>query len=91
MSLDTPKFLEQLAARIGPAQVLREGDLSAWTLDWRRRWPGRALAVARPGTTEEVAQVMRLCAEHRVAVVPQGATPAWSAPRCPTPAARSCC
>ncbi|MFM2342451.1 MAG: hypothetical protein RLZZ592_2104, partial [Pseudomonadota bacterium] len=40
--------------------------------DWRRRWPGRALAVARPGTTEEVAQVMRLCAEHRVAVVPQG-------------------
>jgi FAD/FMN-containing dehydrogenase len=72
MSLDTPKFLEQLAARIGPAQVLREGDLSAWTLDWRRRWPGRALAVARPGTTEEVAQVMRLCAEHRVAVVPQG-------------------
>ncbi|MDQ5896249.1 MAG: hypothetical protein QG612_335 [Pseudomonadota bacterium] len=72
MSLDTPKFLEQLAARIGPAQVLREGDLSAWTLDWRRRWPGRALAVARPGTTEEVAQVMRLCAKHRVAVVPQG-------------------
>ena len=48
MSLDTPKFLEQLAARIGPAQVLREGDLSAWTLDWRRRWPAAACAASCP-------------------------------------------
>ena len=33
---------------------------------------GKALAVARPGTTAEVAQVVRLCAEHGTPIVPQG-------------------
>ena len=57
---------------LGPAQVLTDGDLSAWELDWRRRWRGRALAVVRPGNTAEVAQVLRLCARHGAPVVPQG-------------------
>jgi 2-keto-3-deoxy-L-rhamnonate aldolase RhmA len=33
---------------------------------------GRALAVAQPDTTEDVAAVVRWCAQHRVPVVPQG-------------------
>ncbi|MGH7211880.1 MAG: FAD-binding oxidoreductase, partial [Acetobacteraceae bacterium] len=33
---------------------------------------GRAQAVVRPGTTEEVAAVVRLCAEAAVPIVPQG-------------------
>jgi FAD/FMN-containing dehydrogenase len=40
------------------------GDLSAWELDWRKRWRGRALAVVRPGSTAEVAAVVRACAAH---------------------------
>ena len=65
-------LLSQLAAIVGAAQVLTEGDLSAWELDWRRRWRGRARAVVRPGSTAEVAAVLRCCAAHGVAVVPQG-------------------
>jgi FAD/FMN-containing dehydrogenase len=46
----------------------------------------------RPGSTQEVAQVVRLCAEHGTPLVPQGATPGSWAAACPTaPAARWCC
>ena len=57
---------------VGPAQVLTTGDLSAWELDWRKRYRGRALAVVRPGSTAEVAAVVRCCAEAGVSIVPQG-------------------
>jgi FAD/FMN-containing dehydrogenase len=65
-------LLDALRAALGPAQVLSEGDLGAWELDWRRRWHGRARAVLRPGSTVEVAQVLRLAAAHGATVVPQG-------------------
>jgi FAD/FMN-containing dehydrogenase len=64
--------LQALRAIVGPGQVLAEGDLSAWEQDWRRRWRGKALAVVRPGSTAEVAAVLRWAHAQRVAVVPQG-------------------
>jgi FAD/FMN-containing dehydrogenase len=66
------EFLQRLRERLGAAGLLEGGDLSAYENDWRKRYAGRALAVARPASTDEVAAVMRLCHEHRVAVVPQG-------------------
>ena len=65
-------FLVALHERLGDAGLLVGGDLAAYEKDWRKRYIGRALAVARPASTAEVADVMRLCHEHRVAVVPQG-------------------
>ncbi len=65
-------FLDGLRRLVGPARVLAEGDLSAWELDWRKRWRGKALAVVRPGSTEDVAAVVRACAAQGVSVVPQG-------------------
>ncbi len=65
-------LLPALVAAVGPAQVLCAGDLSAFELDWRKRFRGRALAVVRPGSTAEVAAVLRACAAHGAAVVPQG-------------------
>ncbi|MBA4344611.1 MAG: hydroxyacid dehydrogenase [Methylibium sp.] len=70
--MSTAALLQALRAELGAAQVLSEGDLSAYEMDWRRRYPGRALAVVRPGSTAEVASVMRQCAAHGVALVPQG-------------------
>ena len=69
---DPAGLLERLRAAVGPAQVLTEGDLSAYQLDWRQRYRGKALAVVRPGTTDEVAAVVRACAAHGAGIVPQG-------------------
>jgi FAD/FMN-containing dehydrogenase len=65
-------LLRALRACVGADQVLTEGDLSSYELDWRRRFRGRALAVVRPADTAQVAAVVKLCAAHRVSLVPQG-------------------
>ena len=65
-------FLDQLRSICGPDHVLTEGDLSAWEVDWRKRSHGKALAVVRPGNTDEVAQVVKACVSARVSLVPQG-------------------
>ncbi len=68
----SPALLDALARAVGPANVLVEGDLSAFELDWRRRWHGRAGAVVRPQSTAEVAAVVKACAAHGASIVPQG-------------------
>ncbi|XAH23821.1 FAD-binding oxidoreductase [Xylophilus sp. GW821-FHT01B05] len=65
-------FLEQLRAILGAAHVLTGDDAAGYLTDQHRRLTGRALAVARPADTAQVAQVVRLCREHRVPIVPQG-------------------
>jgi FAD/FMN-containing dehydrogenase len=68
----SPDFLDALRAIVGEANVLTTGDLSAWELDWRKRERGRALAVVRPASTDEVAKVVLACASAGVSMVPQG-------------------
>ncbi|WP_326533385.1 FAD-binding oxidoreductase [Pseudorhodoferax sp.] len=65
-------LLDSLRATVGAAHVLTDGDLSAWEQDWRKRARGKALAVVRPATTEQVAQVVKACAAAGVSLVPQG-------------------
>ncbi|HRK85301.1 FAD-binding oxidoreductase [Alcaligenes sp. CHO6] len=65
-------FLNELEQRIGQQHVLTGQSMQQYLEDWRGRYTGTAVAVARPATTQEVAQVVRLCAEHRVPIVPQG-------------------
>ncbi|KQU64451.1 MULTISPECIES: FAD-binding oxidoreductase [unclassified Rhizobacter] len=67
-----PLLLEALRAIVGPANVLTDGDLAGYEQDWRKRYRGKALAVVRPGSTDEVARVVAACARHGTAVVPQG-------------------
>ena len=57
---------------VGAANVLDSGDLSAWEIDWRKRYHGRARLVARPASTAEVAAVVKACAAAGVALVAQG-------------------
>ena len=65
-------LIDTLQRIVGAAHVLTEGDLGAWEQDWRRRERGKALAVVRPGNTDEVAAVVRACAAAGTSIVPQG-------------------
>ena len=72
---DDAALLKALRAALGDAHVLvadGHDDLERHLLDWRRRYRGRALAVARPLDVAQVAEVVRLCARHGVGIVPQG-------------------
>jgi FAD/FMN-containing dehydrogenase len=67
-----PDLLQSLRSTVGPTHVLTTGDLSNWEQDWRKREHGKALAVVRPASTAEVAQVVQACAAAGVSIVPQG-------------------
>ncbi|MCE2661072.1 MAG: hypothetical protein LW854_23055 [Rubrivivax sp.] len=61
-------------------RLLEAADAMApFLTDWRRKWTGQAIAVAQPDSADGVAQVLRWCRAHGVAVVPQGATRACPA------------
>lgn len=64
--------LGELAALVGAANVITGNDAHSYLTDWRGRYSGSALAVVRPGSTQEVADVVKWCGRHQVPIVPQG-------------------
>ncbi|HEY6439114.1 MAG TPA: FAD-binding oxidoreductase [Acetobacteraceae bacterium] len=66
-------LLAAILAVVGERGLLTDAaDTAAYAVDWRRLYQGRTPAVIRPGSTDELAQVVRLCAKARVPIVPQG-------------------
>jgi FAD/FMN-containing dehydrogenase len=66
-------FINAVQARLGSKSLLTDpSDIEPWLTDWRGRWHGRSAAILQPRSTEEVATMVALAAEHRVALVPQG-------------------
>ncbi len=66
-------LIDTLRALLGTAHVLTEPfDIAPYCTDWRGRYSGQPLCVARPGSTAEVAAVVAACAAANVAIVPQG-------------------
>jgi FAD/FMN-containing dehydrogenase len=47
-------------------------DMAPFLTDWRRRWTGRAQAVAQPESAADVAQVVDWCRAQGRPIVPQG-------------------
>jgi FAD/FMN-containing dehydrogenase len=69
----TQAFLDAVAALLGPRGFTRDAELvGPWLTDWRGRYTGKAVGLASPASTAEVAALVRLCAEHGVPIVPQG-------------------
>jgi FAD/FMN-containing dehydrogenase len=68
-----PEFLDLLSTRLGSQHVIHDqAAMEGYLVEERKLYRGTALAVVRPGSTEEVALVVRECAKADVAVVPQG-------------------
>ncbi len=66
-------FLTLCRAAIGANYVLTEAtDTATYLTDWRGRFTGSALAVVKPGSTAEVAAVVKLCNQFKIPLVPQG-------------------
>jgi FAD/FMN-containing dehydrogenase len=65
--------LDRLKALVGPGGFV-EGpeDTAAHSRPWRGKWEGRTPLVLRPKTTGEIAAIVKLCAETRTPIVPQG-------------------
>jgi D-lactate dehydrogenase (cytochrome) len=66
-------LVERIRGIVGSAGLIGTAEEALpYATDWRRRYRGKAVAVVRPASTAEVAEVVRVCAESRTAIVPQG-------------------
>jgi FAD/FMN-containing dehydrogenase len=58
---------------VGDTNVLTDPEVTAsYAVDWTGRFRGAAAAVIRPGSTQEVAEVVVRCRHQGLALVPQG-------------------
>ncbi|WP_420004413.1 FAD-binding oxidoreductase [Arenibacterium sp. LLYu02] len=65
--------IETVLACLPAEIVVTDPDIIApFMTDFRKQYTGRAKAVLRPRSVEEVQQIVRTCASHGVALVPQG-------------------
>ena len=66
-------LIDELTALLGTDAVITgEAAMAFATEDWRGRYGGKALCVARPADTAQVAAVVACCARHGAPVLPQG-------------------
>ncbi|MCM2563392.1 FAD-binding oxidoreductase [Lutimaribacter sp. EGI FJ00015] len=63
-------MLDKLSAIVGATNVMTGDARARWMTEWTGYFPSDPLAVVRPGSTEEVAQVIRLANETGTPVVP---------------------
>src|SRR4051812_11238743 len=67
------RLIDQAGRKLGPKAVITDAsEIEPWVSDWRGRVHGSSPAMFAPASTEEVVEIVRLAAEHRVPLVPQG-------------------
>jgi FAD/FMN-containing dehydrogenase len=65
-------LIASLRAAFSGRLLTESQDKAPFLTDWRGKWTGKALAVAQPDRTEDVARVVQWCIANGMAVVPQG-------------------
>jgi FAD/FMN-containing dehydrogenase len=69
----TRETLDALVRIVGEEHAIRdESAMTPYLIEWRDRYRGKAALVVKPGTTEEVAAILKRANETRTAIVPQG-------------------
>ena len=73
MTVINNALFQQFEAIVGSPHALHQDELVAsYTTDWTGRFQGSTPLVLRPGTTEEVAAIVRVASDAEIALVPQG-------------------
>ena len=73
MTAPAPAALAALKSVLGDGGWTDDpADIAPWLTEWRNRWQGHTPLMLMPRSTAQVAAAVRVCAEHRVAMVPQG-------------------
>ncbi len=67
------EILDQMSAIVGAKNVITDADaMVPYLKEWRDLFRGKAQAIVRPGSTEEVVALVKLAAATGTALVPQG-------------------
>ena len=64
-------FITELRELLGRYALTEEKDIAPYVIDDRRRYIGDAVAVALPGSHDEVVKVLKLTEKYQIPVIPQ--------------------
>ena len=78
-------LIGSLSTIVGGDAVLIGALAAPYYSDWRGRYSGTALAVVFPLDTQQVAEAIKLCAENKITIVPQGGNTSLSGASVPLP------
>src|SRR6476661_8470022 len=80
------RLIEEAGRKLGPkAVIIDAAEIEPWVSDWRGRVHGASPAMLAPASTEEVVEIVKLAAELRVPLVPQGGNTGMAAGATPPP------
>lgn len=66
-------ILDRMAGVVGPKNIVTDADaMVPYLKEWRDLFRGKAQGIVRPGSTAEVAELVKLAAESGATLVPQG-------------------
>lgn len=69
----SPELLDELKGAVDPGGWTSDPeDLEPHLTEWRKAVRGRTALMLWPSSTEQVSTIVRICARHRVGLVPQG-------------------
>ncbi|WP_417517154.1 FAD-binding oxidoreductase [Minwuia sp.] len=73
MSDIAQETIDRLIGAVGPKGAITAlEDMQPYLVEWREKWRGRSPLVLRPETTDQVSEIVRICAETGTRIVPQG-------------------
>ena len=80
------RLIDEAGRTLGSKAVITDPlEIEPWVSDWRGRVHGASPAMFAPSSTDEVVEILRLAAEHRVPLVPQGGNTGMAAGATPPP------
>ena len=73
MPAPSPAAIAALKSALGDGGWTDDpAEIAPWLTEWRGRWTGHTPLMLTPRSTPQTAQAVRICAEHGVAITPQG-------------------
>ncbi|CAI3926821.1 FAD/FMN-containing lactate dehydrogenase/glycolate oxidase (GlcD) (PDB:1AHU) [Commensalibacter communis] len=71
--MDINSFIHDLTSIVGSQGIITNPkDTEIYNTDWRQIFQGNSIAVLRPQNTQEVSDVVKLCVQYDVTIIPQG-------------------
>jgi FAD/FMN-containing dehydrogenase len=73
MTPPSPAAIAALKSALGDGGWTDDpAEIAPWLTEWRGRWNGNTPLMLTPRSTEQTAQAVRICADHGLAITPQG-------------------
>ncbi|AYN87198.1 FAD-binding oxidoreductase [Commensalibacter melissae] len=84
--MDNSDFINNLTSILDTQGIITDPkEKISYDTDWREIFHANSLAVVRPKTTEQVAEIVKLCNDYQIAIVPQGGNTSLVGGASPTP------